>query len=255
MNMLAMAVAAAATVLLMPVTDFLSNGDVVPARAQKNINRTDIIVGDGDFNQVRPEYPSDPATERRNHTLRLQYIESLLRSRDVSDMPAELRAERMRNLDRLRNYWARGEYPVNYEHPNAWEPCFIDRTGAICAVGYLVEQSAGRELAEKIDSRYHFATIKEIDAPELAAWIARSGLTKAEVVTIQGPSLSNDIRVADVDRSLRTRIARIRKDTIAPAILLQPAPAPAPVAEITTPPVELTTTLIQPAESPAPSIE
>lgn len=192
MNMLSVAVLAASTALLVPALDFISNESSSATSPQPIVRTADWIVGDGDFNQVRSEYPSDPATEHRNHTLRLQYIESMLRSSDVSDMPAELRAERMRNLDRLRDYWTRAEYPVNYDHPGAWEPCFIDKKGAICAVGYLVEQSAGRELAEKINSRYQYATIKEIDAPELAEWITRSGLTKAEVVTIQGPSISPD---------------------------------------------------------------
>jgi len=189
MNMLSMALLAASTALLAPAIDFVSNETPASINSQPVVRSADWIVGDGDFNQVRTEYPSDPANQVRNHTLRLQYIESMLRSRDVSDMPAELRAERMRNLDRLRDYWTRAEYPVNYDHPTAWEPCFIDKKGAICAVGYLVEQSAGRELAEKINSRYQYATIKEIDAPELADWITHSGLSKAEVVTIQGPSM------------------------------------------------------------------
>jgi hypothetical protein len=203
MNMLAVAVAAAATTLLIPQIDFVSSWTAPATVSGSHVRSTDVIIGDGDFNQVRPEYPTDPVTEHANHTLRLQYIESMLRNRDVSDMPAELRAERMRNLDRLRDYWTRGEYPVNYENPTAWEPCFIDAKGAICAVGYLVEQSAGREVAEKINSQYQYATIKEIDAPVLEQWIARSGLTKAEVVTIQGPSLGPNAEPFGQERIVR----------------------------------------------------
>lgn len=184
MNMLIAAATAAITISTIPLINNVSTDQ------DRSIYS---IVGDGEFNQVMREIPSDPATELRNHTERLRYIEGLLRSVDVSDMPAELQAERSRNLDRLHNYWTRGRYPLNYDHPNAWEPCFIDRDGAICAVGYLVEQSEGRAVAEKINSTYHFATIKEIDAPELDRWIEGSGLTKAEVVTIQGPGLGPDV--------------------------------------------------------------
>jgi hypothetical protein len=120
-------------------------------------------------------------------TGRLAYLETLLRSRDVGNWPEELRAERARNLDRLRDYRLRGIYPANYDHPEAQKPCFIDRDGHICAVGYLVEQSAGRELAEKINSRYQYATVAEMHMPEIDRWIAGSGLTPAEVRTIQEP--------------------------------------------------------------------
>jgi len=207
MNILAVAITAAATSLLMPAIDFGSHGNNVPSANPSHARSTDFIIGDGDFNQVRPEYPTDPATEYRNHTLRLQYIESMLRNRDVGAMSADLRAARAENLDRLHDYWVRGQFPLNYEHPKAWEPCFIDGKGAICAVGYLVEQSEGRAVAEKIDSRYHFATIKQIDAPELAQWIAHSGLTKAEVVTIQGPSMEPGIAMSksSINRSRRVR--------------------------------------------------
>jgi hypothetical protein len=264
MNMLAVAVAAAATLLLVPTIDFVQHPhSTLP---QPDARSADFIVGDGDFNQVRPEHPTDPATERINHTLRLQYIEQLLRSRDVSDMPEELRAERMRNLDRLHNYWVRAEYPVNYDHPTAWEPCFIDRDGAVCAVGYLVEQSVGRDVAEKINARYHFATVKKIDAPELAGWIEHSGLTKAEVVTIQGPGMWPDdrrfnrkeLQVAIDTASLRamrtgpvalSNVALSNVAPVAPAVrdsssnavqsamsrALQPAVAPATPARENTP--------------------
>jgi hypothetical protein len=235
MNMLAVAVAAAATTLLVPTIAFVSHPQPVVA-VRPALNSTDFIVGDGDFNQVRTEHPTDPATERRNHTLRLQYIESMLRNRDVSDLPAELRAERARNLDRLHDYWVRAEYPVNYQHPKAWEPCFIDKKGAICAVGFLVEQSAGRPLAEKINSRYQYATIKQIDAPELATWIAQSGLTKAEVVTIQGPAIEEMpvITEKQLNRSARRRArarARLAADTTMMVVTQAPVDEPVAVEE------------------------
>lgn len=145
----------------------------------------DRIIGAGGFNVIFPIRSGPGQIEQI--TARLAYIEHLLRSRDVSAWPAPLRAERARNIDRLREYRLRGIYPRNEDHPDKPLPCFIDNHGAICAVGYLVEQSAGRDVAEWINQRYQYATVAEMDSPALTAWIARSGLTKAEVMTIQEP--------------------------------------------------------------------
>jgi len=161
-----------------------------------------VIATDVQFNQFFPEIKGDLALQQSNHTRRLQIVESALRRHDASWMTPKLQAERARNLDRLRDYWQRGEYPLNYEHPGAWDPVFIDRDGNICAVGYLVEQSLGRAAAEQINSRYHFATIRQIDAPELGEWVKNSGLTYEEVVAIQAPAVDAQ------DRSQRLRSPR-----------------------------------------------
>jgi hypothetical protein len=147
----------------------------------------DAVIGPGEFNRVFPVHPGSRDDVNRQITARLIYLEELLRSRDVSGWPAELRAERARNLDRLHAYRVRGEYPVNYDHPDRMLPCFIDRDGNICGVGYLVQQSAGDAFARAINAKYQYSTIREMDSPELKQWIARSGLTEAEVVTIQVP--------------------------------------------------------------------
>ncbi|MBL7989156.1 MAG: hypothetical protein JNJ94_13915 [Chlorobi bacterium] len=166
-----------------------------------------IITTDIQFNQLSPEIRDDLALQHGNHTRRLQAVESLLRRHDASWMTPELQAERARNLDRLRDYWQRGEYPINYEHPGAWEPVFIDLDGNICAVGYLVEQSLGRKAAEQINSRYHFAAIRQIDAPELNEWIKNSGLTYEEVVAIQAPAVDVDSPSRNSRRPSRVVVA------------------------------------------------
>lgn len=171
------------------LASFFSSNTLIPPPEVEDNRPSTIITTDIQFNQLSPEIKGDIALQRSNHTRRLQVVESLLRRHNASWMTPELQAERARNLDRLRDYWQRGEYPINYEHPGAWEPVFIDLDGNICAVGYLVEQSLGREVAERINSRYHFATIRQIDAPELKEWIKNSGLTYEEVVAIQAPAV------------------------------------------------------------------
>ncbi len=64
---------------------------------------------------------------------------------------------------------------------------FIDTKGTICAVGYLIEQSAGRPLAEKIAASHRYSFIEDIakDMPEVRDWVAASGFTLDELGQIQ----------------------------------------------------------------------
>lgn len=178
------------------LASFFNSSTLIPQPEAAGNRPWTVIATDVQFNQFLPEIKDELALQQSNHTRRLQAVESALRRHDASWMTPELQAERARNLDRLRDYWQRGEYPINYEHPGAWEPVFIDQDGNICAVGYLVEQSLGRKVAEQINSRYHFATIRQIDAPELKEWIKNSGLTYEEVVAIQAPAVEPRSRIA-----------------------------------------------------------
>jgi hypothetical protein len=72
-----------------------------------------------------------------------------------------------------------------YDHLNERSPCFIDKHGNICAVGYLVEHTVGREVADKINSSYKYTLIKVMKLPELAQWVLKSGLTLNECAMIQ----------------------------------------------------------------------
>lgn len=162
----AMAAVAAAT-----VSNATSDG--IPA-IDKRVRATDNapvnpIVGDRSFVERFGRLPTPDDPEAHRIATHLAYAERLLRSRDVSTMPADLHAERLRNLDRLHRYRLRGVFPHNYDHPGERRPCFIDRDGTICAVGYLVEQSAGRPVAEAINRRYQYAAIAEMDSPPLDA--------------------------------------------------------------------------------------
>jgi hypothetical protein len=145
----------------------------------------DEIIGQGEFNTVHPVSPGTPEQVHRQISQRLVYLESLLRSRDVSSWPIELQHSRARTLDNLHEYRVNNTFTTNYDHPDKALPCFMDRDGNYCAVAWLVARSAGLPLAQKLNSRYQYATIVEMDSPELDKWIAHSGLTRAEVITIQ----------------------------------------------------------------------
>src|SRR5690606_13938477 len=107
------------------------------------------ILGDESFARA---FGDDRAAASAPEALRiathLRYVEDLLRARDVRDLPEALQDERRANLERLHRYRLAGVFPRNFDHSEARRPCFIDRDGRLCAVGHLVAQSAGSELAE-----------------------------------------------------------------------------------------------------------
>src|SRR6185436_12321081 len=73
----------------------------------------------------------------------------------------------------------------NYDIADRRAPCFIDKEGRICAVGYLVEKSAGREVAEIINNGHKYQKVFEMNDQFVDDWIFTSGLSKEECAMIQ----------------------------------------------------------------------
>lgn len=98
----------------------------------------------------------------------------------------ELEARRRQILAHLDAYIAKGTTPAN-EHLPWRTPVFIDDHQTICAVGYLIEQTAGRALADKIAAAHRYDFIEDIarDMPEVRAWVEASGFTLDELGQIQ----------------------------------------------------------------------
>jgi hypothetical protein len=126
--------------------------------------------------------PMDPEPLRM-HT-HLAYVRAWLGGRPAAR--PELAAARARLLGFLDEYIAHGTTPRNTRLPYR-NPVFIDDDGTICAVGYLIERTAGRPLAEQIAAEHGHDYLETIAAavPEVAAWIAASGFTLDELASIQ----------------------------------------------------------------------
>lgn len=217
--------------------------------------RSDAPLGIGGFNTVHPVRLGTAEDMKRQMVARLAHVEALLRSRDVADLAPELRRERLRNLDRLRDYRLRAEFPANEAFPGRLSPCFIDDAGNICAVGYLVERSAGRGLAERINARYRYATVSEMSMPELDAWIAASGLTHAEVVTIQEPGFNRrpSWREQSAFNGTGTTTARTQQTQASAPVQTAPAIAEPMTAVPATAPVPSTAADPEPATDASPT--
>jgi hypothetical protein len=154
---------------------------VLPARNQP-INP---IIGDQGYIMKFGEVPNEQTNDQVRISAHLQYAEYLLRTADVSALPTAQREKREHLLDLLHDYWTRGAFPRNDDYTGERRPCFIDHEGTICAVGYLVEQTAGREAAELISERFLYEEILEMNDPLVMEWIANSGLTAEEFAIIQ----------------------------------------------------------------------
>lgn len=154
---------------------------------QKNnfANTVNAIIGDYSFIQTFGCAPDETTDENLRIKTHLAYVENLLRETDVSHLTSTQKTKRTHLLDLLNDYWYAGIFPKNFDYPGQRIPCFIDKDGRICAVGYLIEQTAGRAVAEKINSQFKYHELLDMNDEMVDSWIASSGLTKEECAMIQ----------------------------------------------------------------------
>jgi hypothetical protein len=153
--------------------------------AQQNTNTVNLVIGDESFVTTFGIAPDENISERFRIQTHLWYVEGHLRMKDISYLNEEQQRKRALVLDMLHTYWVNGNFPSNYDHPNERRPCFIDRDGNICAVGYLVEQTAGAETAQDINAKHQYDYIEDMYEDVLVAWATEYGLTLEECAMIQ----------------------------------------------------------------------
>lgn len=143
------------------------------------------LLGDISFLKKFGVHP----TTRTNEDLRIkthfEYVENILRQRDISKLTPELQKKREHILDLLHQYWTAGVFPRNYEYADKRVPCFIDKEGRICGVGYLVERTVGRQVAKEINRNHKYDKLLEMNDKTIDCWVSSSGLTKEECAMIQ----------------------------------------------------------------------
>lgn len=155
---------------------FLSFSLIVIGQPQK----VNPILGDTSWLAVHGNFPSFETSEFDRIEAHLKHVVSRLK---LNSTDHDL--NRKRCIFLLEDYIKRGQFPINTDYPFQRKPCFIDATGNICAVGYLVEMTAGREEAERISTAYQYDYLKDIDDPKLLTWQKTSGLSFMELEMIQ----------------------------------------------------------------------
>ncbi|MCB9731674.1 MAG: hypothetical protein H6745_03455 [Deltaproteobacteria bacterium] len=142
-------------------------------------------LGDLAFLATFGRLPGPGDSEALRMDTHLRFVRARLARRPAT-APA-LEARRAELLGYLDDYIALAHTPENAVAPFR-NPVFIDADGNVCAVGYLIERSAGRALAERVAATWRYLRLEDIAAagdPELAAWIAGSGFTADELASIQ----------------------------------------------------------------------
>lgn len=150
----------------------------------ENQQRVNAVIGDISYTAKFDSNPDD-ANENLRIQTHLKYVEQVLRSKNTANLSKEQKENRIKMLNLLKEYWANGVFPKNYDYPNQRIPCFIDKNGIICAVGYLIEKTAGRDIAEAINSKFKYEYLMGMKDQVINNWIEASGLTKIECAMIQ----------------------------------------------------------------------
>jgi hypothetical protein len=143
----------------------------------ENLNTINSILGDESYINTFGETPKSIVSDDVRIDTHLNYVENLLRNSLPEGLTPTQLENRLAFLDYLRDYRLAGEFPVNDDHPDTRRPTFISNNGNICAVGYLVEHSVGREVAEFINDHYKYNYITTIDAPIFLNWVKESGFS------------------------------------------------------------------------------
>jgi len=151
----------------------------------ENDQTVNAVIGDISFFEALGKQPTKETNEDLRLQTHLKYVENILRSKDASNLTKEQKENRLKILDLLNEYWTAGIFPRNYDYPDQRIPCFIDKDSNICAVGYLIEQTAGRQIAEEINSKFKYEYLLAMNDQTVDSWIQSSGLTKEECAMIQ----------------------------------------------------------------------
>jgi hypothetical protein len=143
------------------------------------------IIGNAGYEDRHQVSVSDTSSEFELIQAHLDYVEKLLREKKVKHLSATQQQNRAKALDLLHTYWKNGQFPINTAYPNERKPCFVDENKTVCAVAYLVEQTAGGELVQQINEQYQYTYIHDMNCVELDKWILNYGFSKNEIATIQ----------------------------------------------------------------------
>ncbi len=157
-----------------------SAGEMIPEKPEP-INA---VIGDISYIKKFKTSPSLQTPDQERIKTHLEYVESELRQKSVSHLSREQKENRTQLLDYLKTYTKKGIFPKN-TYTKDRNPIFLDAGDRVCAVGYLVQQSAGQKLVEKINTTYQLASIYDMKMPELNSWVGQSGFSIDELAMIQ----------------------------------------------------------------------
>ncbi len=177
---------------------FVSGKSSHPNNPQQSINA---IIGDKSFENIYGCKPLSYLDETFRIQTHLNYVLALLQQRPTSHLSSSQQHNRGQILQLLQRYIRDAQFPVNAAYPDERRPCFIDASGNICAVGYLLQETSGRAAAEAINAKHQYAYVMDMHEPALEQWAGDNGLTLEECAMIQptyGPPPATQIIYQDI---------------------------------------------------------
>ena len=104
--------------------------------------------------------------------------------RRLAATSAEIKTARTLALARLATYRKRGEFAANAKgYPMS---VFRDAEGRHCPMAELIFQSGHADLVDEVVKTNNGLRLADVHDGPLATWMATSGLTRAEIIEIQG---------------------------------------------------------------------
>ena len=97
-----------------------------------------------------------------------------------------LTERRKLTIERFLAYREARVYPINSKVPGAGH-VWLDELGNLCAAATIIAQDWGRAASEAVARENNNIALASVTEGELYNWILTSGLTKAEIVSIQVP--------------------------------------------------------------------
>lgn len=115
---------------------------------------------------------------------------------------AKLAERRKLTMQRFLAYREARVYPVNSMIPGAGH-VWLDENGNLCAAATLIAADWGRDASENIARTNNNVALANITDGEIYNWMLTSGMTKAELVSIQVPGWNGGIemqRIQEIER-------------------------------------------------------
>lgn len=135
-----------------------------------------------DIDPALKTLPAQLLNEQQLIQFHLQEVEKLLQKR--KNNPIATSENRIANLSTLKAYAKQGNFPKNTMHQNR-QPYFIDDFNTYCAVGYLMKEHGGDDIAKDIHTSQNYSYLYDIHHPQLMEWVNCSGLSLDELALIQ----------------------------------------------------------------------
>lgn len=146
-----------------------------------------VVAGDAGFISAHGRAPTPDDGEVDRIRAHLEYVIDVLAAGTPTVVDGAQRARRESLLERLRAYAEAGVFPGN-RYVAGRRPVFEDGDGRLCAVGWLIAESAGRAVADGLAERQRLVYLGELtgaDAGLVDSWAATNGFVRDELALIQ----------------------------------------------------------------------